>query len=496
MSEVNASMALLNGQDGMPLGALLARHATAAPSAIALIIGEETIRFDELDARSNRRARMLAARGVGHGDFVTIALPNSSEFYETSFAVWKLGAIPNIVSYRLAQPEIEAILGLMDPKLVIGIGTDRLPLRNCLSAGTAIDESVSSEGLPFAISPNLKAMTSGGSTGRPKIILDAMPGQWDPKVTVFGQRPGDTLLNPGPLYHNAPFLCMHYGLFAGLTVVDMVKFDAARALELIQRWRVSWVNLVPTMMQRIWRLGPAELANYDLSSLRTVFHMAAPCPPWLKEAWIGWLGPERIFELYAGTERQGATMISGSEWLAHRGSVGRPQPGSRIQVVDEKGEPCAPGTVGEIYFLPDAGAGSTYRYIGSEPKRIGEWESLGDLGWFDAEGYLYLSDRRSDLIISGGANIYPAEVEAALDAHPEVLSSIVVGLKDEDWGERVHAIVQRSHDSALTEDGLTAFAAERLSRYKLPKSIEFTNDPLRDDAGKARRTALKAARNG
>ena len=495
MSEVNASMALFNGQNGIPLGNLLAHHASVTPGNIALIIGDERISFHELDARANRRARMLASRGVSHGDFVTIALRNGAEFYETSFATWKLGAIPNVISYQLAQPEVDAILGLLDPKVVIGFGPERLPGRNCLQAGAPVDDSLSAEKLPDAISPNLKAMTSGGSTGRPKIILDAMPGQWDPKVTAFGQQPGDTLLNPGPLYHNAPFLGMHYGLFVGSTVVDMVKFDPSHALELIEQHRVNWVNLVPTMMHRIWRLGPEVLARYDLSSLRAVFHMAAPCSPWLKEAWIQWLGPERIFELYAGTERQGATLISGADWLQHKGSVGKPQSGSQIRVMDDVGRICAPGEIGEIYFLPDAGAGTTYRYIGSEPKRMGEWESLGDLGWFDADGYLYLSDRRSDLILSGGANIYPAEVEAVLDAHPDVLSSIVIGLQDDDWGERVHAIVQRAQASALTEDDVLQFAAERLTRYKLPKSIEFTLAPLRDDAGKARRTALKAARN-
>jgi len=494
MSEVNASMALFNGQDGAPLGALLSHHASASPAHPALIIGDRAFGFAELDARANRRARMLAASGVKPGDFVTVALANGLEFYETTFAVWKLGAIPNLVSPQLAPPEIEAIVGIVDPRLVIGIDAGRLPGRNAVPAGLPIDESLSAEAMPEVVSPHWKAMTSGGSTGRPKVILDAMPGRWNPAVAVLGQQPGDILLNPGPLYHNAPFCGMHYGLFAGSTVVEMGKFDAMRTLELIDRRGVTWVNLVPTMMHRIWRLGPEARRMHDLSSLRTVFHMAAPCPPWLKEAWIDWLGAERIFELYAGTERQGATMITGPEWLAHRGSVGRPQPGARIRILDEDGAACGPGAVGEIYFLPDAGLGTTYQYLGANARRLGNWESLGDLGWIDDEGYLYLCDRRSDMIISGGSNIYPAEVEAALDAHPDVLSSIVVGLKDEEWGERVHAIVQRAPDSKLTDDALRVFAAGRLAKYKLPKSIEFTRDALRDDAGKARRTALRAVR--
>ena len=257
---------------------------------------------------------------------------------------------------------------------------------------------------------------------------------------------------------------------------------------------MNWVNLVPTMMHRIWRLGPQVRARYDLSSLRTVFHMAAPCPAWLKEAWIDWLGPERIFELYGGTERQGATIIRGDEWLSHKGSVGRPQPGARIVVMKDTGGEAEVGEMGEIYLLPDTGRETTYRYIGSTAKTSGEWESLGDLGWFDADGYLYLSDRRTDMIISGGSNIYPAEVEAALDAHPQVLSSIAIGLPDDEWGEKVHAIVQVSPGADLDTEQLLAFAGQHLARFKLPKTVEFVTEPLRDDAGKARRTALRAER--
>ena len=490
MTRVNASTALFNGENGIPLGNLLAHHATRGSERTALIIGDDRISFAELDARANRRARMMAAAGVNHGDFVTIALPNGTEYYETSFATWKLGAIPNIVSNRLAQPEIDAIIEIVDPALVIGLDPARLPGRRAIAADVHLDESLPAEALPDATSPNWKAMTSGGSTGRPKVILDAMPGRWDPANAVLGQLPGDTVLNPGPLYHNGPFLGTHYGLFAGATVVEMIGFDAQRALELIERHRVNWVNFVPTMMHRIWRLDTGLRQSFDLSSLRVMFHMAAPCPPWLKQNFIDWLGTDRIFELYAGTERQGATLITGAEWLDHQGSVGKPQPGTSIRVLDDNGRDCADGEVGEIYFLPDAGRNATYRYLGTEAKCIGEWESLGDLGWFDADGYLYLSDRRSDLIISGGANIYPAEVEAVLELHPDVVSSLVVGLPDEEWGQRVHAIVQSDAGATLSSVTLLGFAAERLARYKLPKSIDFTTEPLRDDAGKARRTAL------
>jgi bile acid-coenzyme A ligase len=489
MSGIDGTAGRAAATNGMPIGRLLAHHAARDLGRIALIIGDERISFAELDARSTRRARMLAADGVRQGDFVTLSLPNGAEIYETSFALWKLGAVPNVVSNKLPDAEIAAIVEIAQPKLVIGLDPARLPGCRVIPAGRPIDESLSTDPLPEVVSPYVKAMTSGGSTGRPKVIVDHQPGAWNPEIGFIGQMPGEVVLNPGPLYHNAPYYAMHAALFAGCTVVEMITFDAERALELIDAHRVNWVNLVPTMMHRIWRLGDDRRAGFDLSSLRMVFHMAAPCPAWLKEAWIGWIGPDRLFELYAGTERQGATIITGTEWLAHKGSVGKPQPGAQIRIVNDAGAECAPREVGEIYFLPDAGQGATYHYLGAQAKVSGQWESLGDLGWFDEDGYLYLSDRRKDLILSGGANIYPAEVEAALDSHAEVRSSIVIGVADDEWGQLVHAIVE-ADPARVSAEALIAHAGLSLARYKLPKTVEFTDQPLRDDAGKARRSAM------
>ncbi|MDY6946044.1 MAG: AMP-binding protein [Pseudomonadota bacterium] len=480
--------------EAVALSSILAHHARRSASRAALIEGDVTVSYEELDARTNRRARMLAAHGVTQGDFVTLALPNGIEFYETTFALWKLGAIPNVVGAKLARPEMEAILELARPKLFIG--TPPHPGIPALAANQATLDRYSSEALPEVISPNWKAMTSGGSTGRPKVIVDAMPARWNPQEGFLGQRPGDVILNPGPLYHNAPFHCIHMGMFIGATIVEMGKFDALRALELIEAHRVNWVTMVPTMMHRIWRLGADVLSNFTLPSLRMMVHMAAPCSAWLKEAWLGWLGSERVWEYYGTTEGTGSTLISGTDWLAHRGSVGRVRDGYALKILDDAGQECPLGSVGEIYFRPHAGAGSTYHYLGSTPRRVGEWESPGDLGYLDADGYLYLSDRRNDLIISGGANIYPAEVEAAIDAHPSVRSSAVIGLPDEDWGARVHAIVQPLEGAALDEKILLDFVAERLARFKLPRSVEFTREPLRDEAGKVRRAALRDARLG
>ena len=478
--------------EGVALSSILAHHARQSPSRTALIAENVPVAYAELDARTNRRARMLAAHGVSESDFVTVALPNGLEFYETTFAIWKLGAIPNIVSAKLARPEMEAILEIVRPRLFVG--TPPGPSVPALAGDGGVLDQYSADPLPEAVSPHWKAMTSGGSTGRPKVIVDAMPARWNPQEGFLCQHPNDVILNPGPLYHNAPFHCINMGLFVGSTIVEMGKFDALHALELIEAHSVTWVTMVPTMMHRIWRLGPDVLSRFTLPSLRMMLHMAAPCPAWLKEAWIGWLGSERVWEYYGTTEGTGSTMISGTDWLAHRGSVGRVRDGYEMKILGENGQECRAGEVGEVYFLPRGGAGSTYHYLGSTPKRVGEWESHGDLGCVDEDGYLYLSDRRSDLIISGGANIYPAEVEAALDAHPAVRTSAVIGLPDEDWGARVHAIVQPVEGAAPDDREILEFVAERLARFKIPKSIEFTSEPLRDEAGKVRRAALRDAR--
>jgi bile acid-coenzyme A ligase len=478
------------------MGDLLAYHAARDPSKPAITFNEVAVSYAQLDAAANQRARHLAALGVRQDDVVTIAMPKSLAIYELLFALWKLGASPNLVSPKLPGAELLGIIELANPRVVIGPDPVDLPKRQVLGAGQlAASVGFSSEPIGSKTSANWKIMTSGGSTGRPKLIVDQRLSTHNPTLPVMMQMVGDTVINPGPLYHNAPFVISTHCLFTGGHLIEMDRFDALHALQLIERYRVAWVNFVPTMMHRIWRLPTEQRTAYDLSSLRVVFHMAAPCPVWLKEKWIEWLGPERIFELYGGAEGQGVTVITGEEWLRHRGSVGRIAPGSEMRILNEAGDECRTGDVGLIFFLPDAGRGATYRYIGAKAQVVGDWETLGDLGYVDEEGYLYLADRRTDLILSGGANIYPAEVEAALDAHPSVLSSIVVGLPDEDLGQRVHAIVQISPSSGVTDSNeLQNFLSTRLVRYKIPRSFEFTSEFLRDDAGKARRSQLRDAR--
>jgi bile acid-coenzyme A ligase len=476
----------------MPIGKAVTWLARRAPGRPAVTGDDRTVTRRELDVRTNRLARAYAERGVRCGDLVTIGLRNGVEFYEAAVAAWKLGAVPQPVSAGLPPRELEAILDLADPALVVGLEAAG---RAGVPAGFEADASLSDAPLPPRVAPHWKAPTSGGSTGRPKLILAGQPGLVDPAAGPgFELRPGGVQVVAGPLYHNGPFTYSMRGLLCGQHLVVPPRFDAARTLALIERHRADWILLVPTMMHRILRLPAAERDARDLSSLRTVLHLGAPCPEWLKRAWIEWLGAERIFETYVGTEAQGRTWITGAEWLAHPGSVGRAALGSRFRILDEDGREAPTGEVGEVFLRPGPDMGVTYHYRGAEPRARDGWESLGDMGWADAEGYLYLADRRTDLILRGGANVYPAEVEAALEEHPAVRGSAVIGLPDDDLGNRVHAIVQA--EPGLTAAALAAHLAERLARAKIPASFEFTDAPLRDEAGKVRRSALRAERLG
>ena len=273
----------------------------------------------------------------------------------------------------------------------------------------------------------------------------------------------------------------------------MTRFDAKRSLELIAEERLELAIFVPTMMLRIWKLPPEERAQADLSTLHRVVSSSASLPDWLQREWIEWVGPERVWEAYGGSERIGGTIISGTEWLEKPGSVGRATEGRKLRILDPEGHDVATDEIGDVYFLPPGGPGSTYHYLGAEPRRTWDgWETLGDMGYVDEDGYLFLVDRRTDLIISGGSNIYPAEVEGAVESHPAVRSCAVIGLPDDDLGATVHAIVDATEP--VDEEALRAHVSEHLVRYKVPRSFEFVDDPLKDDAGKVRRRALREAR--
>ncbi|MCH4269687.1 MAG: AMP-binding protein [Brevundimonas sp.] len=464
--------------------------------AVAVRQGDNLLSWAELDRRSSQRAHAFAARGVKAGDFVAIGLLNSVTYFEVTFAVWKLGATIAPISSRLPPGEARRLLALLEPALLVGGDLDwgdwpRISVEADL-------EDWPTTGFAAPISRHWAVLSSGGSTGCPKLIVQHMMAVTGNTYRVLaGLAPGQRILNPGaPMHHTAPLLSTHWALFLGAEVVSMPAFDAEAVLQHIQAHRITWLYMVPTMMHRIWALPPEVRGAYDLSSLQFVIHTAAPIPAWLKTAWIEWIGPEKIFEFYGGTENSGAVVIRGDEWLSHPGSVGYADP-ERVRILDDRGREVPPGTVGEIYFMPPNGPGSTFHYIGSAPRRGPDgWETFGDFGHVGADGYLYIADRREDMIIRGGVNVFPAEIESALLAHADVVSCTVIGLPDEDLGQRLHAIVQLRPgvEPAAFADGAEVFLTGRLSAHKHPGSYEAVTDPVRDDAGKVRRMALRAER--
>lgn len=469
----------------------LADLTAADPTAVAIVCGTETLTRDGLDRRSNQLARVFARHGVGLGDLVTVGLPNGCAWFVACLAAWKVGATPSPVPPGLPDHERTAILARADPKVVVGVGSDTgAP---AITAATVAAPGGDDDPLPDVTSPSERALVSGGSTGTPKVIMSQAAAVVDPASPLRFFAANRCMLVPGPLYHGIPFASSWRSLLAGSTVVVMERFDASEALRLIEEHRVDRVAFVPTMLHRIARLPDDERLARDVSSLQYVFSSGAPCPNWLMHFWIDWLGPDVMNEGFGSTERVGGAMINGRDWLAHEGSVGKPYGGSQVRVIDpETGKEQPVGEMGELYWLAPDGPGTAFRYIGAERSATDDgWESIGDMGYIDEDGYLYLGDRRADMILSGGRNIYPAEIEAVLDAHPKVRSSVVIGLPDDDVGQALHALVEADN---VTADELAAHVRQHLVRYKTPRTWEFVSNPLRDDAGKVRRTALRAAR--
>ena len=470
-----------------PIGAEFSRLAGLSPDEPAVTCEGRTLTRGELDASTNRLARAYADLGVRQGDYVTIVMPNSIEWVQAVLATWKLGAIPQPLSARLPDTELAGLLALRQPSLLVGRDDPNGKSRSIAGDYTP-DPTLSAAAHAESVSPVWKSMSSGGSTGRPKLIeaggdsrLPAAAGY------ALGAQEGDVQLMSVPLTHNTGFTTFAIGLIQGHHLVVMPRFEPREFLDLVTKHGVTFLATVPTIMQRLLPVYRAAPDAYDLSSIRRFWHLASPCPPAVKEAWIDLLGPEVIWELYGGTELQALTFINGAQWLEHRGSVGIVVAGE-MKVLDDDGNECPPGVVGEIYMRPSPGSAPTYRYIGATAKSRDGWDSLGDLGYFDEDRFLYLNDRRVDMFTVGGRNVYPAEIESALSAHPKVLSCLVVGVPDADLGQVPHAIVQAD---GLDEAAVTSFLAERISSYKVPHTVEFSDTPLRDDAGKARRSAVR-----
>jgi bile acid-coenzyme A ligase len=474
-----------------PISTQLSALAAADPDAPAVTCEGRTLTRAELDASTNRLARAYAELGVGVGDYVTIAMPNSIEWIQAIIACWKLGAVPQPLSARLPDAELTGILELKPRALIVGRSDPRGETPS-VATDFAPNEALSDGPLPEAVSPVWKSMTSGGSTGRPKLIEAGGDSKLPAAIGYpLGMVEGDVNLLSVPLSHNTGFTTAAAGLLLGHHLVIMPRFDTHEFLRLIAVHRVTYLATVPTVMQRLLPVYRADPSAYDLSSIRRFWHLGAPCPPAIKLAWIDILGPEAVWELYGGTELQALTFISGAQYLTHPGSVGVVVAGE-MKVLDDDGNECAPGVVGEIFMRPSPGSAPTYRYIGATAKSRDGWDSIGDLGYYEDDGserFFYLSDRRVDMFTVGGRNVYPAEIEAVLAEHPAILSCLVVGVPDEDLGQVPHALVHT--DGTLDEAAILAFVAERVASYKVPHTIELVDRPLRDDAGKARRTAVR-----
>ncbi len=345
-------------------------------------------------------------------------------------------------------------------------------------------------------------MYSSGTTGRPKGILRPLPDA-DPTAgrelrqrlsLLWRLRDGMVYLSPAPLYHSAPQASVALALRLGATSVVMEHFDAARFLELVERYRVTHTQVVPTMFSRLLKLPEAVRRGADVSSLEVVIHAAAPCPVAVKEAMIEWLGPI-VIEYYAATEGNGATFCDSADWLAHKGTVGRSLLGE-ILILDDNGDPCEVGTPGTVWFR----GATSFEYFNDPAKTAesrlpdGETSTVGDVGYLDEDGYLYLTDRKSHMIISGGVNIYPQETENLLVTHPKVMDAAVIGVPDEDLGETVKAVVQPAPGAEAgpaLERELIAFCRHHLAHFKCPRSVDFEDELPRLPTGKLYKRLLR-----
>ena len=477
------------------LAARLHELAAAAPDRIAVSAAEGSLTRGELDADSDVRARELVQLGVRPGHFVCVVLPNGLEFVSVLVAIWKAGAVPVPLSARLTGAELTELIDLLDPWVVVGADPAVTGGRPCLPPGhhpadhpeVTLDRSV--------ISPSWKAIGSGGSTGRPKVIVataSASLAEQHLDVSALGIAEEDASVVTAPLSHNGPFIGLVHTLLLGGRVVFTGRFDPEKVLATVQRERATWLYLVPTMMSRIWKLPEEVRGAYDLSSLRVIIHMGAPCPAWLKRAWVDWLGPDRFLEMYTSTEGVVVFVATGREWLRRPGTVGLPR-GGEVQVRSVDGEVLPPGATGQVWVRRAAELGSSYRYLGASAHADSHgWETFGDIGRLDEDGYLYIEDREADMILVGGSNVYPAEIEAALLDHPAVEDCCVIGLPNDDLGQVPHAIVYATGE--VDEAALAEHAAGRLAPYKRPRSHEFVESALRDAAGKVRRRQLRSDR--
>ena len=491
--------------------------ALETPNKIAYLLADSgtEVTYRELNDRSNQCAQMMWAAGLRFGDHVAVLMDNNARYLEICWAAQRMGLHYTAINWHFTADEAAYIIDDCDAQaLFVSAGTakvaselvasmDRVGLR--LSVGIDLDgyaryettiDQFSTEAVPeeFEGSPMLY---SSGTTGRPKGIkynlervpMGKMPNNLVLMTSMFGFNQESIYLSPAPLYHSAPlFYCMST-LRLGGTVVIMERFDALDALRCIEKFRVTCSQWVPTHFVRMFKLTEEERTRYDLSSLVSAVHAAAPCPVEIKHKILDWWGPI-VWEYYSSTEGAGATIVSPHDWLAHPGTVGRSAVGT-IHILDDEGAPLSPGESGTVWFESASGRPG-FRYHKDDSKTAEAidtrgWSTVGDMGYLDDEGYLFLTDRRTFMIISGGVNIYPQEAENLLITHPSVYDVAVFGIPDAEMGERVHAVVQpidMRHAGPELEQELLAFCHENLAKYKCPQAIDFDAELPRQPTGK------------
>lgn len=505
-----------------------ASHALKTPDRPAIIMGgsgqQQT--FAELDERSARLAQLFWAEGLRPGDHVAILMENHIRYIEVFWAAFRSGLYLTTINRYLTPAEAGYIIDNCDAKVLVmsaytsDVASAVIPMtpkvrRRLMVDGTVPGYDAYEEALMGhpATKRNEEPLGrtmlySSGTTGQPKGVWRPLTGrtvqEGKPQLipvyqTMYDMGPDTVYLSPAPIYHSAPLLFSTDSMALGATVVMMEKFDPERALALIEKYEVTHAQFVATMFSRMLKLPKEVREKYDVSSLQCVITGAAPCSVQVKEAMIDWFGPI-INEYYAGTEDTGATLIDSEEALKHPGSVGRAAFGDTIHICDADGNDLPVGEVGRIYFeTSEVVAG--FQYYGEPEKTAGShhpdhpnWTALGDLGRLDEEGYLYLADRESFMIIAGGVNIYPQEIENALLLHPAVQDVAVFGVPNEDLGEEVKAVVQlvdASTQSEETAEELLAHCREHLARFKVPRSIEFLEDFPRSPTGKLFKAPLR-----
>jgi long-chain acyl-CoA synthetase len=498
-------------------GTVVSLHAKRSPDRAAIVSPHGNRTYAELDAAANRLARALQAAGLQPGDAVALVCRNRPEFAEVHQAAARSGLRLTPVNWHLTGAEMAYIVADCDAKAIVAdatfadavseavAGNDTLLVKLAVSGGiegfsSYADTLAGSDPAPLAQPVLGRSMLyTSGTTGRPKgVDRQAQPlaqSALYQRIFASAARTADDVeLCTGPLYHAAPLsFSLAVPLLYGMTVVLMDGWEAAETLRLIEEHRVTHMHVVPTMFHRLLSLPDDVRVGHDLSSLRFVLHGAAPCPVDVKRRTIEWLGPV-IFEYYAATEG-GGTFVDSHEWMAKPGTVGRPVEPDLIRIYDDNGDPLPAGEVGTVFIKA---AASPFRYYKDDAKTKsayrGDYFTLGDHGCIDGDGFLFLTGRIAELIISGGVNIYPAEVDAVLLTHPAVADVGTIGVPDEDWGERVVAVVEPKTDVIPTPDlaaELVDWCRDRLAHFKCPRSVEFVAELPRHDNGKLYRRKLR-----